>query len=197
MSKRIITISREFGSGGRYLGEQISKKLGIAYYDKDIIAEVAEKTGFAKEFIEQKGEYAPLKNIFAYGLVGRNPNGSSMDDYLHQTIREIILKAAQKGPCVIVGRNSDYILRERTDCINVFIHGNAKEKIERICKLYDKTETEAKKLIHDVDKKRAVNYRYYTEQEWGEAKNYTISLNSSEIGYEKCMELIMQLYREL
>lgn len=132
MKKRIITISREFGSGGRYIGEEISKKLGIEFYDKEIIAKVAEKTGFAKEFIEQKGEYAPLKNIFAYGLVGRDANGKSVDDMLYSVQREIIIEASDKSPCVIVGRNADYLLKDRDDCINVFIYGNMDKKVERI-----------------------------------------------------------------
>lgn len=117
MKKRIITISREFGSGGRYIGEEISKKLGIEFYDKEIIAKVAEKTGFAKEFIEQKGEYAPLKNIFAYGLVGRDANGKSVDDMLYSVQREIIIEASDKSPCVIVGRNADYLLKDRDEYI--------------------------------------------------------------------------------
>lgn len=192
---KIVTISREFGSGGRFIGEQLAKRLGIQFYDKKIISEVAEKTGLAEEFIEQKGEYAHLKNIFAYGLIGRNQNGESIDDILYATQREILIDAVKKGPCVIVGRNADYIFKDYKECINVYICGNMEEKIERISKLYDKTEEEAKKLIHDIDKRRSVNYKYYTERQWGLSKNYTISLNSSEIGYEKCIDIIEELYK--
>lgn len=191
---KIVTISREFGSGGRFIGEQLAKRLGIQFYDKKIISEVAEKTGLAEEFIEQKGEYAHLKNIFAYGLIGRNQNGESIDDILYAAQREILIDAVKKGPCVIVGRNADYIFKDYKECINVYICGNMKEKIARISKLYDKTEEEAKKLIHDIDKRRSVNYKYYTERQWGLSKNYTISLNSSEIGYEKCIDIIEELY---
>ena len=191
---KIVTISREFGSGGRFIGEQLAKRLGIQFYDKKIISEVAEKTGLAEEFIEQKGEYAHLKNIFAYGLIGRNQNGESIDDILYAAQREILIDAVKKGPCVIVGRNADYIYKDYKECINVYICGNMKEKIARISKLYDKTEEEAKKLIHDIDKRRSVNYKYYTERQWGLSKNYTISLNSSEIGYEKCIDIIEELY---
>lgn len=191
---KIVTISREFGSGGRFIGEQLAKRIGIQFYDKKIISEVAEKTGLAEEFIEQKGEYAHLKNIFAYGLIGRNQNGESIDDILYAAQREILIDAVKKGPCVIVGRNADYIFKDYKECINVYICGNMKEKIARISKLYDKTEEEAKKLIHDIDKRRSVNYKYYTERQWGLSKNYTISLNSSEIGYEKCIDIIEELY---
>lgn len=196
MGYKIITISREFGSGGRYIGKTLADKLGITFMDKEIIAKVAKETGLADEFIEEKGEYAPIRNLFAYGLVGRNGNGQSLDDMLFAAQRKIILEEVEQGPCVIVGRSADYILREREDCLNVFIHGNEPEKVARICQLYNKSEQEAKKLLHDVDKKRAVNYKYYTEQKWGMANNYTISMNSSNLGYERCMDLIMQLYTQ-
>ena len=197
MSRRIVTISREFGSGGRFIGEELAKRLGIAYYDKEIIAKVAEETGLAKEFVEQNGEYAPSKSIFSYAFIGRGVDGASISDYVAKIQREVILEAAEKEPCVIVGRGSNYILKERTDCMNVFIHGDMKAKTERIMKLYEKSEEEAKNLIHVTDKKRSVNHKYYTEQDWGAAKNYTISLNSNEIGYDRCIDLLESLYREL
>ena len=193
MSKKIITISREFGSGGRYLGKKIAEKLGWDYYDKEIIAKVAEKTGLSQKYIEQAGEYAPSKNIFAYAFVGRNHNGVSLGDYMYAAQREIILEAAEKSACVMVGRCADYILKDREDCLNVFICGNAKEKLKRIMDLYKVSEAEAKKLIRETDKKRSVNYNYYTEQEWGKAENYTICLNSSDIGYERCIDMICGL----
>ncbi|MDD3138514.1 MAG: cytidylate kinase-like family protein [Lachnospiraceae bacterium] len=196
MSKRIITISREFGSGGRFLGKQIAKELGIAYYDKEIIAEVATKTGLAKEFVEEKGEYSPMKNLFGYGFIGRNLNGQSMEDILDSVQRSIIIEAAEKGPCVIIGRNADYILKDRNDVLNVFITGNENEKRKRICKLYEKTEKEAEKLLQDIDKRRSIHYKFYTEQTWGMASNYTITLNSSVLGYEKCISLLKELYQE-
>lgn len=193
--KRIITISREFGSGGRFIGEEVAKTLGIGFYDKEIIAQIAEKTGFAKDFIEEKGEYAPLKNIFAYGLIGRNANGQSVDDILFAAQREFIKELADRESCVIVGRNADYILRDRDDCVNVFICGNADNKVERICRLYNKTPQEAVKMIKDVDKKRAINYKYNAERQWGMAQNYTMSVNSSELGYDRCVELIAGLMK--
>ena len=195
MSKRIITISREFGSGGRYIGEQVAKELGIAYYDKEIIAEVATKTGLAKEFVEEKGEYSPMKTLFGYGFVGRNLNGQSMEDMLDSVQRSIILEAAEKSPCVIIGRNADYILRDRDDVLNVFITGDREVKKERICRLYEKTEKEAEQLLHDIDKKRSIHYKFYTEQTWGMASNYTITLNSSELGFETCISFLKELYQ--
>ena len=193
MSKRIITISREFGSGGRYLGEEIAKRLGMDYYDKEILVKVAEKTGLSPKYIEQVGEGAPHKHQFSYSFVGRNSTGASMGDYMDTIQREVILEAAEKDPCVIIGRCADYILRERTDCLNIFVCGNDKEKTERIMELYKLSETEAKKLMKETNKKRRVHYEYYTEQRWGEACNYSICLNSSDIGYEKCIDIVCNL----
>lgn len=193
MSRRIITISREFGSGGRAIGEAVAKQLGVTFYDKNFIAEIAEKSGLSKEFIEKKGEYSPLKNIFSYAFVGRDSSGNSLDDYLYSIQRDTILDLADKESCVIVGRCADFILKGRTDCMNVFIHGEEHEKLLRIQSLYHKSEAEAKKLMHETDKKRSVHYKYYTEQEWGRAANYTVSLNSSQLGYETCIETIISL----
>ena len=193
MSKRIITISREFGSGGRYLGEEIAKRLGMDYYDKEILVKVAEKTGLSQKYIEQMGEGAPHKHQFSYSFVGRNSAGASMGDYMDTIQREVILEAAEKSPCVIVGRCADYILRERTDCLNIFVCGNEKEKTDRIMELYHLSEAEAKKQMKETDKKRRVHYEYYTEQRWGEACNYSICLNSSDIGYEECINIVCKL----
>lgn len=191
MSKRIITISREFGSGGRYIGEKAAEALGYKFYDKEIIGKIAEQTGLSEKFIEQAGEYAPAKNIFAYAFTGRNNSGISIDDYLHNAQRKIILELADKDNCVIVGRCADYILRDRQDCVNVFIHGNIPQKTERIVKLYNVSEAEAKKLIKETDKKRSINYNYYTDRKWGNLKNYAMTLNSSEIGIDKCVEFVV------
>lgn len=193
MEKKIITISREFGSGGRYIGERVTEKLGFQFYDKVIIEQIAEESGLAKEFIEKAGEYAPSKNIFAYAFVGRNSAGMSVDDYLNNIQRQLILELAEKGPCVIVGRCADYILRERKDCVNVFIHGNMPQKIKRITELYNVSEMEAEKNINDTDKKRSINYKYYTSRDWGKIQNYTITLNSSDIGIDKCIDIISNL----
>lgn len=195
MNKRIITISREFGSGGRYLGEEIAKRLGIDYYDREIIDKVAEKTGLSHKYIEQAGESAPIKNHFAYSFAGRNMDGTSMGDYMDAMQREVILEAAQESSCVIIGRCADYILRDRADCLNIFICGNEGEKTKRIMELYKLSETEACKRIKEINKKRRVHYEYYTEQKWGQVGNYSICLNSSDIGYEKCIEIICNIVK--
>ena len=192
MTKRIITISREFGSGGRFIGEEVAKKLGIAYYDKNVINEIAEKSGLSPEYIQENAELSPKKGLFAYAFAGRDITGKSVEDMVYEAQRKVIFDLAQKESCVIIGRNADYILKDRDDVLNVFIHGNMPEKIQRITHLYNVGEQEAVKMMADTDKRRMANYNFYTEQNWGKASNYTLCLNSSEIGYDKCEAIIIE-----
>ena len=192
MAKRIITISREFGSGGRFIGEKVAKKLGIAYYDKNIIGQIAEKSGLSPEYIQENAELSPKKGLFAYAFSGRDITGKSVEDMVYEAQRNIILELAEKEPCVIIGRNADYILKDRDDVLNVFIHGDMLEKIKRITGLYNVKEKEAVKMMADTDKRRRTNYNFYTDQNWGKASNYTLCLNSSQLGYDRCEMIIME-----
>ena len=192
MAKRIITISREFGSGGRFIGEEVAKKLGIAYYDKNIIGQIAEKSGLSPEYIQENAELSPKKSLFAYAFSGRDITGKSVEDMVYEAQRNIILELAEKEPCVIIGRNADYILKDRDDVLNVFIHGDMLEKIKRITGLHNVEEKEAVKMMADTDKRRRTNYNFYTDQNWGKASNYTLCLNSSQLGYDRCEMIIME-----
>ena len=192
MAKRIITISREFGSGGRFIGEEVAKKLGIAYYDKNIISHIAEESGLSPEYIQESAELSPKKGLFAYALAGRDITGKSVEDMVYEAQRKVILELAEKEVCVIIGRNADFILKDRDDVLNVFIHGNMPEKTERICRLYNVSEKEAVKMMTDTDKRRMTNYNFYTDQRWGKASNYTLCLNSSQLGYDKCEKIIIE-----
>lgn len=192
MAKRIITISREFGSGGRFIGEEVAKKLGIAYYDKNIIGQIAEKSGLSPEYIQENAELSPKKGLFAYAFSGRDITGKSVEDMVYETQRNIILGLAEKELCVIIGRNADYILKDWDDVLNVFIHGDMPEKIKRITGLYNVKEKEAVKMMADTDKRRRTNYNFYTDQNWGKASNYTLCLNSSQLGYDRCEMIIME-----
>ena len=118
--------------------------------------------------------------------------GRSVEDMIYEAQRKIILDIAEREECVIIGRNADFILKDRDDVLNVFIHGNMPEKVKRICGLYNVTEQEAIKMTEDIDKRRMSNYRFYTDQKWGMASNYTLSLNSSVLGYEMCERIIME-----
>ena len=192
MTKRIITISREFGSGGRFIGEEVAKKLGIAYYDKNIINEIAEKSGLSPEYVQKNAELSPKKGLFAYAFAGRDITGKSVEDMVYEAQRKVILELAEKESCVIIGRNADYILKDRDDVLNVFIHGDTPEKIQRITRLYNVEEQKAVKMMADIDKRRMANYNFYTNQKWGKADNYTLCLNSSQLGYDRCEKIIME-----
>ena len=192
MTKRIITISREFGSGGRFIGEEVAKKLGVAYYDKDIIGKIAEQSGLSPEYIEENAELSPKKGLFAYAFSGRDITGKSVGDMVYEAQRKIIMEIAEKESCVIIGRNADFILKDRNDVLNVFIHGDMPEKTQRIIDLYNVEEKEAVKMMADTDKRRMTNYNFYTEQKWGKASNYTLCLNSSQLGYDRCERIIME-----
>ena len=192
MAKRIITISREFGSGGRFIGEEVAKKLGIAYYDKNVINEIAEKSGLSPEYIQENAELSPKKGMFAYALAGRDITGRSVEDMVYEAQRKVILELAEKVPCVIIGRNADYILKDRDDVLNVFIHGNMPEKTQRIIRLYNVEEKKAEKMMDDPDKRRMTNYNFYTEHKWGKASHYTLCMNSSQLGYDRCEKIIME-----
>ena len=192
MVKRIITISREFGSGGRFIGEEVAKKLGIAYYDKNIINEIAEKSGLSPEYIQENAELSPKRGLFAYAFAGRDITGKSVEDMVYETQRKVILDLVEKEPCVIIGRNADYILKDRDDVLNVFIHGNMPKKIQCITRLYNVEEKVAVKMMEDTDKRRMTNYNFYTDQKWGKASNYTLCLNSSQLGYDRCEKIIVE-----
>ena len=191
MAKRIITISREFGSGGRFIGEEVAKKLGIAYYDKEMIGQIAEQAGLSSEYVLENAELSPKKGWFAYAFSGRDITGKSVEDMVYEAQRKVIMEIAEKENCVIIGRNADFILKDRKDVLNVFIHGSIPEKVRRICSLYNVTEVDAIKMINDIDKRRRTNYNFYTEQKWGMAENYTMSLNSSVLGYDLCQKIII------
>ena len=196
MLNRIITISREFGSGGHFIGEKIAKKLGIACYDKKIILQIAEETGLSPEYIRENAEYSPENGLFAYALVGRDVSGKSLEDIVYEAQRKVILEIADKESCVIIGRNADFILNDRSDVLNVFIYGNTQEKLRRISHLYNVSEQTAEKKIADADKRRMANYNFYTGQKWGKASNYTLCLNSSKLGYDRCEEIIIQCFNQ-
>ncbi len=195
--KKVITISREFGSGGRTIGKEVAKKLGYEYYDKEIIEKIASESGLSKSFIEENAEHAPGTNIFSYAFVGRNENGESISDYLWKAQCKVINDIAEKGNCVIVGRCADYILLDRIDCLHVFVHADMEKRIDRIINLYGETNEKPEKRIIKKDKKRKANYKYYTDRTWGMSQNYHITLDSGVIGIDKCVDVICDLAKDL
>ena len=198
MTKRVITISRAFGSGGRTIGKEVAKRLGIPYYDKELVDKVAEESGFHADFIEEAGEYAPVTNSFLFNIaVSPNPmammNHMSMADQLFVCQTNVIRKLADEGPCVIIGRCADYILKDREDCLHVFIHSDMEPRAARIVEKYGHTTQTPQKRLTDKDNKRKVYYKHYTNRNWGEAQNYHLSLNSGLVGVDKCVDIIVDV----
>lgn len=194
MKNKIITISRQFGSGGRTIGKKVAEKLGIPCYDQELLDKVSEESGFAKEFVADQGEYTPHGSWFINALNPRTMDGKSTQDYLWTVQRKIIMNIAAKGPCIIVGRCADYILKDDADLLKVFIHSDLKTRAERIVNLYGEREISPEKRLKNKDKCRKAYYQFYTDMEWGNAENYHISLDSGKLGIEKCVEIIASLY---
>ena len=195
MKNRIITISREFGSGGRTIGRETAEKLGIPCYDHELFDKIAEKTGFAKGYIAEKGEYAAYGNWFANAFSERDYMGYSNQDYLWNVQSQVIQDLAKEGPCVIVGRCADYILRDQADCLTVFVHASMEKRAERIVKQYGEKEAPPEKRLKDKDKRRAAYYQFYTDRKWGAAENYDVTLDSGRLGIEKCVKILTELYK--
>ena len=192
MSHKIITISREFGSGGRTIGRKVAQKLGIPCYDSEIIRKIAQESGFSETYIKDAGEYAP-GGFLASAFCNRS-FGPTNEDYLWNMQYKIITELAEKGPCVIVGRCADYILRDKADCLKVFIHAGMAFRADRIVREYGEREASPEERLRDKDKRRAAYHRFYTNMKWGHAKNYHITLDSGELGSEKCVDLICRMY---
>ena len=199
MEKKIITISREFGSGGRTIGHEVANKLGIPFYDKELVEQVALESGFAPKFVEDHGEHAPGKSAFAYAFAPHGVpgvmNGLSTADFLWNIQCSVILQLAEQGPCVIVGRNADYILKDREDCLHTFIHADIPFRADRIVRLYGESEKSPEARLQEKDKRRKINYQHYTGRTWGVAQNYDICLNSGVLGVEKCADIIIDLVK--
>jgi cytidylate kinase len=208
--KKIITISREYGSGGRLIGKLVAESLGYDFYDKEIIDMAAQESGLSPDFIkktEQNLSSGFLYNLLLGSSYSGTANGASsinrtqmlpLADQVFNAERKVILDLAKKGNCVIVGRCADYILNtsdeiDSKSLLNVFIYGNLEEKLKRIEDLYKEPEQAAKKTIQQIDKRRANHYNTFTEATWGDRKNYDIMINSSTAGIEETARLISEI----
>ena len=195
MSERIITISREFGSGGRTVGRMAAKALNIPCYDQEILEELARKSGFTQGYIQEQGEYAAHAGWLSNALASRFSDGLTSQDRLWVLQRELILELAEKGPCVIVGRCADFILREKADCLTAFIHADMAFRAKRIVEVYGQRQDSPEKRLQDKDRRRAAYYQFYTDTRWGQARNYHIALDSGVLGIDRCAELLAELYK--
>ncbi|MBE6959276.1 MAG: cytidylate kinase-like family protein [Ruminococcaceae bacterium] len=200
MKKTIITISRQFGSGGRTIGRKVAEKLGIPFYDKELVEQVALESGFAPKFVEENSEHSPGKSLLSYAFAPQGVpgvmKGLSTADFLWNIQCGVILQLADQGPCVIVGRNADYILKDREDVLHVYIHADMDYRAERIVRLYGDSEKSPETRLKEKDKRRAVNYQHYTGRTWGASENYDLCINTASISEDKAAELIIALMNE-
>jgi cytidylate kinase len=195
MEKKIITISREFGSGGRTLGRKVAEQLGIPFYDKELVDQIAVESGFAPKFVEEHGEHSPTGSFFSYAFAPQGVpgimNGLSTADFLWNIQCNVILQLADQGPCVIVGRNADYILKDREDALHVYVFADVPYRAERIVRLYGESEKAPEQRLAEKDKRRRVNYQHYTGRTWGMAQNYDLCLDTGVLGEDYCAEIVV------
>lgn len=200
MEKKIITISREFGSGGRTVGRKVAEKLGIPFYDKELVDQIAVESGFAPKFVEEHGEHSPTGSFFSYAFAPQGVpgimNGLSTADFLWNIQCNVILQLADQGPCVIVGRNADYILKDHPEALHVYVFADAPYRAERIVRLYGESEKAPEQRLAEKDKRRRVNYQHYTGRTWGQAQNYDLCLDTGILGEDFCVDVIVKAYED-
>ena len=189
----IITISREYGSGGRTVGKKVAEQLGIPCYDSKLIQKIAEESGFAENYVKEAGEYTT--GGFLSSALSNRAFGPTNEDILWEIQCRVISELAEKGPCVIVGRCADYILQDKAKCLKVFIHADMAFRAKRIVEVYGEREQSPEQRLRDKDKRRAAYHRFYTNMKWGYAQNYHITLDSGELGIDKCADIIADLYK--
>ena len=204
MANKIYTIGREFGSGGREVGEKLAAKLGIKLYDKELLQQAAKDSGFCEEIFENHDEKPT--NSFLYSLVmdTYSVSGYSAAPFLDMPLNhkvflaqfETIKHLADTESCVIVGRCADYALSDNPDCINIFIHADLDVRIKNVSRNLNITENKARDIINKTDKQRASYYNYYTSKKWGDSKSYNLSLDAGKLGTDNCVEMILK-FREL
>lgn len=196
MKKVIITIGRQFGSGGRTVGKKLAEQLGIAYYDKELINLASKESGICGEFFEKADEKnsGSLLKALAMGFTMNNAIFQSNDYLSNESLfriqSDVIRKVAAEGSCVLVGRCADYILREDPDCIDVFISAGWKDRICRAMEYNHLEEKEAEEFLRKADKSRASYYNYYTDKIWGAAESYDLCINSSLYGIDRTVAFI-------
>ena len=188
---RIITISRQFGSGGRTVGKLTAERLNIPCYDGDFIDHVVAANNFTEEYVKEYGEYFNQGIINA--ILGRT-GGLTKQDELWVLQRKTILDLAKKGPCVFVGHCADYILQDVADCLKVFIHADLEKRAERIVRVYGERDIMPKERLMLKDRRRMAYCKYYTDMDWGKMENYHLTLDSGILGIDRCAEILAQLH---
>ncbi len=190
----IISIGRQFGSGGRIIGKALAKELGFDYYDKELISLVAKESGFNPKLFENADE-KPFRNLFFQWLDGIFSGSYHYDNYLSNDAlfkmqSDVIRKLAEEKSCVIVGRCSDYVLRDNPNCISIFLHSSMEDRIKRVCDRQKIEPEKAMEIIETEDKRRADYYNHYSSKIWGQADTYTLSVNVSSLDESGTVDFI-------
>ncbi len=186
MNVPVITIAREYGSGGRLIGESVAKSLDIPFYDKELILMAAKKSGLSEDYIRRTEQIKSASFLYSLYMTSQV---LPMSDQIFLVQSKIIRELAEKGPCVIVGRCADYVLRNMPNCMNVFIHAPIEERMQRAKEEYKDDAANMEDYVRKQDKKRASYYNYFSQSKWGNAHNYHIALNST-LGIEKSAYLV-------
>ena len=199
----IITIGRQCGSGGKLIGEMLAGKMGVKCYDKELLAMAAKHSGLCEELFEKHDErptssflYSLVMDSYSMGYTASGYSDMPINHKIFLAQFDTIKKAAEEGPCVIVGRCADYALHDFKNCINLFIYGDEETKVKRIMSKYSLTEDKAKDMIVKKDKQRQSYYNYYSSKKWGRADSYDFCLNSSVLGVEGTVKLIIQIIED-
>ena len=197
--KHIITIGRQFGSGGRELGKAVADKLGIKYYDKELISLAAKESGYNPEIFENVDERAPNSLLYSLSMGIYNlGNGYApmrdmpVNDQLYLLQHKIIRELAAE-PCVIVGRCADYILRNNKNLLRIFVYANLKDRVENAIKIHNVPENKAESTVKKTDKTRANYYNFYSNQKWGAVENYDLCINTSTISRENATKIVCNI----
>lgn len=198
----IITISRQFGSGGRLVGKKLAESLEIPFYDKELITMAAQQSGYSKEIFEKADERATnsllytlsMNSYLLHGMTGLNE--LPLNDRVFLIQSEIIRKVASEGPCVIVGRCADYVLKEHPRCLNFYIYADLQSRVDRATTVYDMEKEKAAENIQKLDKKRASYYNFYSNLRWGLAENYDLCVNSSSVGIDGTVETLRHFIKQ-
>ena len=194
----VITVGRQYGSGGREIGTMLAEKLGIAYYDDMLLKEAAKESGLCEDLFRSFDErpksflYSVAMDPYSFSMNHVMPKGS-IEQQVYLATYDTIKKLADKGPCVLIGRCADYALKDRDDVINLFITAPLENRIERVARRNCITRDEAKERIKRTDKSRASYYNYYSSKDWGDAKSYDLCIDSSLLGIEGTVELLEKL----
>ena len=202
MGNMVFTIGREFGSNGHAVGEKLAERLGIPVYDKELLQRASRESGLCEEIFKNQDERPT--NSFLYSLVmdtytgGAYSGNAFLDMPLNHKVFlaqfDTIKKLAAQESCVIIGRCADYALEDHKEVINVFIQADLEERIRRVASRSNVSEAKAKDIIQKTDKQRASYYNYYTNKKWGDSRCYDITLNTTKVSVDDCVDLILQYY---